>query len=168
MPAKRYSGALSIPRFSAESTEAPTFQRDAFAQQVQPWPEGYSKTYAFVSCGNTVLHSGQGTTVYTSTYAVDDTKLLADEVAALRLEIRRLAEAVDALANVNRIEEVASRELSAREARDEIVVYLRDHGQAYPSDIADALNLDYELVAETLDRLHDEGAAAPRSVGGTE
>lgn len=44
-------------------------------------------------------------------------------------------------------------------AKKEIVEYLRKNKKAYPSDIADALNLDFDLVLEIAKELMKEGRA---------
>jgi hypothetical protein len=96
---------------------------------------------------------------------------LMQELSALRLEVRRLSSAIEALASrgadvLPGVEAPSAvRMLSASEARDEIVSYLAERSEAYPSDIANELNLDYDLVTEVLDALREEGAAAPKLNG---
>lgn len=87
---------------------------------------------------------------------------LTAEVGELKSVVGRLAEAVTALAaSINPEAALVARDVPESVAKSEIVTFLRSHAQAYPSDIAHALNLDYELVTKVLERLREDGAAAP-------
>ena len=52
---------------------------------------------------------------------------------------------------------LAIRYVSENEARKEILDYLEIHKEAYTSDIADALNLDIDLIHSVLKELKKEG-----------
>ena len=89
---------------------------------------------------------------------------LREEIAGLKKEIRRLADSIDSLSRAVSPApepEVSPRELSAAQAREEIISFLTGRDAVYPSDIAQALELDYELVVDTLASLRQEGLAMP-------
>ena len=49
------------------------------------------------------------------------------------------------------------RDVGREKATKEIVEYLKDNRKAYPSDIADALRLDFDLVLSIVKELVQEG-----------
>ncbi len=49
------------------------------------------------------------------------------------------------------------RSVGKEEAKKEIIEYLKRNRKAYPSDIADALRLDFDLVLEIIKELAEEG-----------
>ncbi len=49
------------------------------------------------------------------------------------------------------------RNVSKEKARNEIINYMKTNKKAYPSDIADGLNLDFDLVLEIVKELAGEG-----------
>ena len=49
------------------------------------------------------------------------------------------------------------RNVSKEKAEKEIIEYLKKNKKAYPSDIADALQLDFDLVLEIIKELAKEG-----------
>ena len=49
------------------------------------------------------------------------------------------------------------RDVSKEKAKKEIIEYLKNNKKAYPSDIADALKLDFDLVLEIIKDLAKEG-----------
>ena len=53
------------------------------------------------------------------------------------------------------------RQVSVAAAGQEILSYLKNVGQAYPSDIADALRLDYDLVMSVFRELRQSGEVEP-------
>jgi DNA-binding MarR family transcriptional regulator len=59
------------------------------------------------------------------------------------------------------VEQVGSVDLSVEQTKAQIMAYLREHfkkeKQIYPSDVADALGLDYSVVREVFDELEQEG-----------
>lgn len=55
------------------------------------------------------------------------------------------------------IEIVEVRSISKRRARQEVLDYLKRQGRCYPSDIADALKLDFGLVISVVKDLIREG-----------
>ncbi|MBI4895532.1 MAG: winged helix-turn-helix transcriptional regulator [Candidatus Aenigmarchaeota archaeon] len=52
---------------------------------------------------------------------------------------------------------IEPRTLSAEKARKEIIEFLKENKKAYPSDIADELNIDYDTVLEIVKDLMKEG-----------
>jgi Arc/MetJ-type ribon-helix-helix transcriptional regulator len=86
-------------------------------------------------------------------------------------EAERLDALVDAGMFLNRSDAVRSavrdlissvhivqvREVSLEKAKKEILSYLDSHDDAYPSDIADALEIDYDLVWKALRELKKQG-----------
>lgn len=52
-------------------------------------------------------------------------------------------------------------DVSFQQAKREILEYLTQHEQAYPSEIADALRLDYGLVLKALEELRKSREAEP-------
>ncbi|MBI2971008.1 MAG: hypothetical protein HYY37_01160 [Candidatus Aenigmarchaeota archaeon] len=49
------------------------------------------------------------------------------------------------------------RDLSKDKARKEVIEYIKDNKQAYPSDISDALKIDFDMVLEIVKELAKEG-----------
>lgn len=49
------------------------------------------------------------------------------------------------------------RDVEKEKAKKEIIGYLKENQKAYPSDIADALRLDFDLVIEIVKELVKEG-----------
>jgi Arc/MetJ-type ribon-helix-helix transcriptional regulator len=56
------------------------------------------------------------------------------------------------------IKVVKLRDVSAVQARKEIMSFLKRHGEALPSDISTELNIDLDLVFLILKKLKEEGA----------
>src|SRR5262245_58950520 len=90
---------------------------------------------------------------------------LSDELAALRGDFDRLSELVSALASEPPPQSLAPGEISAEEARARVISFFETHERPYPTEIAKALNLDYETVLEALCDLERYGAASPVSAG---
>ena len=92
-----------------------------------------------------------------------------------RTEAKKLDALVEAGAFLNRADAVRTairqmvsgvtilqeRKIPLAQARREILSYLDQHDQAYASDIADALELDYDLVLRVLQYLRKSGEAEP-------
>ena len=92
-----------------------------------------------------------------------------------RQEVEKLDALVDAGAFLNRSDAVRTairnmvsevrmmkvRQISIQEAKEEIRKYLKEREQAYPSDMADALELDYDLVVKALRELRKSGEVEP-------
>ncbi len=55
------------------------------------------------------------------------------------------------------IEIIDIRDVSKENAKKEIIDYLKRNRKAYPSDVADALRLDFDLVLEITKELAKEG-----------
>lgn len=53
------------------------------------------------------------------------------------------------------------RHISMSQAKQEILSFLKGKEEAYPSDMADALDLDYELVVRALRELRQSGEVEP-------
>jgi len=51
------------------------------------------------------------------------------------------------------------RDVAKEKAKKEVVEYLKENQRAYPSDVADALQLDFDLVLEIVKDLIEEGRA---------
>jgi Arc/MetJ-type ribon-helix-helix transcriptional regulator len=51
------------------------------------------------------------------------------------------------------------RSVEKEKAKKEVIEYLKNNKKAYPSDIADALQLDFDLVLEIIKNLINEGRA---------
>ena len=69
---------------------------------------------------------------------------------AVRTAIRQMISGVTIL---------KERKIPFGQARKEIVAYLDQHDQAYASDIANALELDYDLVLRVIRELRESGEA---------
>ncbi|MBI3260586.1 MAG: hypothetical protein HYZ54_14095 [Ignavibacteriae bacterium] len=52
---------------------------------------------------------------------------------------------------------IETRDINRERAEKEIIEYLKQNKRAYPSDIADALNLDFDLVIEVVKGLAEKG-----------
>lgn len=92
-----------------------------------------------------------------------------------RQEVEKLDALVEAGAFLNRSDAVRTairdmvskvrilevRQVSVAAARQEILSYLKNVEQAYPSDIADALKLDYDLVMRAFRELRQSGEVEP-------
>lgn len=152
-----FRGAFS----HGHTTEAPKFEGRAYSTSRATRPVGASDLvylHGDIAVGNTFHRASRS-------YGTPDTdnavRALVEEVSELKSEIHRLAAAVTVLARSLGPDESVLRELSLSEARSEIVAFLKEHGESYPSEIAQALGIDYDLVAEVLEALRTEGAAAP-------
>lgn len=55
------------------------------------------------------------------------------------------------------IKVVDVRDISKEKAKKEIIEYMSENKKAYPSDIADGLQIDFDLVLEILKELSKEG-----------
>lgn len=87
---------------------------------------------------------------------------LMTELQALRREVREMSDALAAIrtrldAVGPAVDETAVREVSQEVAVAEVSGYLQREGTAYPSDIAEALALDYDLVVAILGDLERDG-----------
>ena len=51
------------------------------------------------------------------------------------------------------------RSVEKEKAKKEVIEYLKNNKKAYPSDIADALQLDFDLVLEIIKNIINEGRA---------
>ncbi len=49
------------------------------------------------------------------------------------------------------------RDVSMEKAKKEVIEYLRNNKKSYPSDIADALQLDFDIVLDIIKELAKEG-----------
>ncbi|KXB07737.1 hypothetical protein AKJ51_00040 [candidate division MSBL1 archaeon SCGC-AAA382A20] len=67
-------------------------------------------------------------------------------------KLDRIEERLERLEEVNQMQTVVVREISEEQAREEILDYLEEKEKAYPSDIAEDLNISLGL---TLDVIHD-------------
>ena len=78
---------------------------------------------------------------------------LAEAVTDLQQTVKELTEAV------GMVETVEPRKISKRDATKEIKEYFDDHRRKafYPSDVAEALNLDYSLVEDIINALVHSG-----------
>ena len=83
---------------------------------------------------------------------------LATAITDLRKQISTLSEKLEAVM----AGAVSTRAISDDDARKEIKGYFEElHGETiYPSDIADALNLEYEMVVRLIQELCDAGEIA--------
>lgn len=54
---------------------------------------------------------------------------------------------------------IPEKNISLEQAKKDIINYLEKNSQAYPSDIADALEMDYDLVLQALQELKKSGDA---------
>jgi len=55
------------------------------------------------------------------------------------------------------IEVIELREVGYKQAKKEVLEYYKHHGEAYPSDAADDLQLDFKLVHKIVAELRKEG-----------
>ena len=55
------------------------------------------------------------------------------------------------------MEIIEIRKINRRKAKKEVLGYLKSHGRAYPSDIADALRVDFDIVISIIKDLLKEG-----------
>lgn len=92
-----------------------------------------------------------------------------------RTEAKKLDALIEAGAFLNRADAVRTairqmvsgvtilrkRKIPLAQARREILSYLEQHDQAYASDIANTLELDYDLVLRVLQGLRESGEAEP-------
>ncbi len=92
-----------------------------------------------------------------------------------RTEAKKLDALIEAGAFLNRADAVRTairqmvsgvtilreRKIPLAQARREILLYLEQHDQAYASDIANTLELDYDVVLRVLQDLRKSGEAEP-------
>jgi hypothetical protein len=110
-----------------------------------------------VSSGSYILGS-EGTA---STLSDQESLHLKVELANLKADIEDLKAKVAALQATNSPEKVLEvREIPREQAKEEIRAFFRDHhGKAiYPSDVMEALSLDYDLVYGICEELEKDGA----------
>jgi hypothetical protein len=83
---------------------------------------------------------------------------LYNEIIRLRRENQQLREQVAAM-KTNNAEILEIREVSKKQAKKEIRKFFKDHHgeQIYPSDIMEALAIDYDLVYEICEELEKSG-----------
>ena len=55
------------------------------------------------------------------------------------------------------IKVISVRDVSKEKAKKEVIEYLRNNKKSYPSDIADALQLDFDIVLDIVKELIKEG-----------
>ncbi len=60
---------------------------------------------------------------------------------------------------IESIKVIDVRDVSREKAKKEVIGYLKENKKAYPSDIADALGLDFDIVLEIIKELVQEGRA---------
>lgn len=79
-----------------------------------------------------------------------------------RLETKKLIEVVpfQGIRFVQSAEQPAPPDASENETRQRILAYLKERKQAYPSDIAEALELDIDTVLHVSKKLMQEGKIA--------
>lgn len=84
--------------------------------------------------------------------ALVDGGMFLNRSDAVRTAIRQMVGAIK-IATV--------RHVTVATAKREILAYLEERDQAFPSDIADELELDYDLVLRVLRKLKKSGEASP-------
>lgn len=86
-----------------------------------------------------------------------DVKSVRKEVDFLKKEMSELKSMIAGLVPKDRVIEV--REVSPEDARKEIQQYFEAYGGdvIYPSDVAEALNLDYLMVNEIMEEFFNDG-----------
>ena len=52
---------------------------------------------------------------------------------------------------------VEVRDVTREKARKEIIDYMKENGRAYPSDIVDSLQLDFDMVLDIIKEFASEG-----------
>ena len=82
--------------------------------------------------------------------ALVDAGMFLNRSDAVRTAVREL---------LGEVQLVEQRTLSLDQVKREILAHLQQAGRAYPSDIADALRLDYDLVLKALGELKKTGEA---------
>lgn len=55
------------------------------------------------------------------------------------------------------VEVIELRDVSKKKAKEEIIDYMRKHPKCYPSEIADALRVDFDIVLSVVKALIKEG-----------
>src|SRR3989344_1011462 len=55
------------------------------------------------------------------------------------------------------IKVISVRDVSKEKAKKEVIEYLRNNKRTYPSDIADALQLDFDIILDIIKELAKEG-----------
>ena len=105
-----------------------------------------------------LLHSGELVATRLTRQEVEKLDALVEAGAflnrsdALRTSVREMLTGVKVL---------NMRNLSLEDGRKRILAYLKEHDQAYPSDIANDLELDYDFVRKVLHDLRKSGEAEP-------
>ncbi len=62
--------------------------------------------------------------------------------------------------NLAAIKTIKYRDVDYETAKKEVMGYFQDRGEAYPSDIEEDLELDYDLIRQIIDELKREGRLA--------
>jgi len=83
-----------------------------------------------------------------------------NESASLRQTVTSLQERVQALEQQLAPSVIVLREISAEQAKRELLDYFKAHPDSYPSDAAVALGLDSEVVRDLCRDLVDQGLLA--------
>jgi hypothetical protein len=58
------------------------------------------------------------------------------------------------------IKTIKYRDVDYETAKKEVMGYFQDRGEAYPSDLEEDLELDYDLIRQIIDELKREGRLA--------
>jgi hypothetical protein len=83
---------------------------------------------------------------------------LSMNIAALRSDIQELSRVIKSAFPASSEEVLLIREISREDAVSEISDFLRrSASEVYPSDISDALRIDYNLVMDVVKELHSKG-----------
>jgi hypothetical protein len=91
---------------------------------------------------------------------------LIAEMKALSAEVCRIARVVDDIREQLAPPVLVARDVSTQDAKAEVGAYLQREGRAFPSDISEALTLDYDMVVEALDELRRDGLIELEAVDG--
>jgi len=101
-----------------------------------------------------------GVVIYSKTNLYAECLKLRAENAKLKVENDGLRAKVVAMQATNSAEEILEiREIPREQAKEEVRAFFKaHHGEAiYPSDVMEALSLDYDLVYEICEELEKEG-----------
>lgn len=96
---------------------------------------------------------------------INDVSKLKTDLAEIKAMLTRFIEELPVILRVKEMKDVSVEEAKLM-VENFLKEYLKEHETVYPSDVADALGLDYELVRNVIDMLIKEDKLEKEGGGG--
>lgn len=121
------------------------------------------KTFSSSVAGTLPLKPAHYTEEEIFSHTHDEFREIKRDINELKRRVREIEKLLKITPKVIVIEEISKEEAKGM-VMQFIENYMKDHEYVYPSDVADALGLKYELVREIFDILEKEGMIKKREV----